>query len=29
MTGVMMPLMSNPDLADKVGNLLEDMPEPE
>ena len=24
--GVMMPLMSNPDLAEKVGDLLEDMP---
>lgn len=29
MAGVMMPLASNPDLADKVGDLLEDMPEPE
>jgi hypothetical protein len=27
--GVMMPLMSNPDLAEKVGDLLDDMPEPE
>lgn len=29
MAGVMMPLVSNPDLAEKVGDLLEDMPEPE
>jgi hypothetical protein len=29
MTGVMMPLASNPDLAEKVGDLLEGMPEPE
>ncbi len=29
MAGVMMPLASNPDLADKVGDLLNDMPEPE
>jgi hypothetical protein len=29
MAGVMMPLASNPDLADKVGDLLEGMPEPE
>lgn len=29
MTGVMMPLASNPDLAEKVGDLLEAMPEPE
>lgn len=29
MAGVMMPLASSPDLADKVGDLLEDMPEPE
>jgi hypothetical protein len=29
MAGVMMPLASNPELADKVGELLEDMPEPE
>jgi hypothetical protein len=29
MTGLMMPLMSNPDLADKVGALLDDMPNPE
>jgi hypothetical protein len=27
MTGVMMPLASNPDLAEKVGDLLKDMPE--
>lgn len=29
MTGLMMPLMSNPDLADKISTLLEGMPEPE
>jgi hypothetical protein len=29
MAGVMMPLMSNPDLAEKVSDLLDDMPEPE
>ena len=29
MAGVMMPLASNPDLADKVGELLDDMPAPE
>jgi hypothetical protein len=27
--GVMMPLASNPDLAEKVGDLLDDMPAPE
>ncbi len=27
--GVIMPLASNPDLAEQVGALLEDMPEPE
>lgn len=29
MAGAMMPLVSNPDLAEKVGDLLEDMPEAE
>ena len=29
MAGVMIPLTSNPDLAEKVGDLLDDMPEPE
>lgn len=29
MAGLMMPLTSNPALAEKVGDLLEDMPEPQ
>lgn len=29
LTGVMMPLMSNPDLAEKVSDLLDDMPDPQ
>ena len=28
LTGVMMPLMSNPSLGEKVSDLLEDMPDP-
>lgn len=29
MAGLMMPLMNNPELADKVSDLLDDMPNPE
>jgi hypothetical protein len=29
MAGLMMPLMNNPELADKVSDLLDDMPDPE
>ncbi len=29
MAGVMMPLVTNPDLSDKVGDLLDDMPSAE
>lgn len=29
MAGIMMPLMSNPELGEKIGDLLDDMPAPE
>ena len=29
MAGLMMPLMNNPELADKVSDLLDDMPDPD